>query len=63
MDKQLLRVRCETLLIAMLGKEDLSAKWWNSPNKAFSGATPEQIFLTSPAEVYTYLIKSAEGEW
>lgn len=57
-----MRGRCEALVTAMVGKE-LTEKWWNSPNKAFGGDTPEQIYSVAPSAVYAYLMKSAEGEW
>ncbi len=62
MDEKNIRARCEALLIARIGK-DLAIKWWSSPNKAFFGDTPEQIYSVSPSVVYEYLMKSAEGEW
>ena len=57
-----MRARCEALVIAMVGKE-LAEKWWNNPNNAFGGNTPEQVYSTAPDAVYAYLMKSAEGEW
>ena len=62
MDEQLLRKRCEALLLAMLG-EELAEKWWTSSNKAFCGDTPEQKYSVAPNAVYAYLMRSAEGEW
>jgi hypothetical protein len=58
----LLRQRCDALLVAMLGK-DLASRWWSNPNKAFADETPEVIFNVAPNTVYAYLLKSAEGEW
>ena len=57
-----MRARCEALITAMVGKE-LVPKWWNSPNKAFCGDTPEEIYSVAPSAVYAYLMKCAEGEW
>jgi hypothetical protein len=57
-----MRARCEALVTAMVGKE-LAEKWWNGPNKAFGGDTPEQIYSVAPSAVYAYLMKSSEGEW
>ena len=57
-----MRARCEALVIAMVGK-DLSKQWWNEPNRAFCGDTPEQIYSVAPKAVYAYLMKSAQGEW
>jgi hypothetical protein len=61
-DPARMRARCEALVAAMVG-QDLAAKWWNGPNKAFGGDTPEQIYSVAPSAVYAYLMKSAEGEW
>lgn len=60
--KENMRARCEALITAMVGR-DLVDQWWNSPNKAFCGDTPEQIYSVAPSAVYAYLMKSAEGEW
>ena len=57
-----MRARCEALVIALVGRE-MSDKWWNGPNKAFGGDTPEQIYSVAPSAVYAYLMRSAEGEW
>lgn len=57
-----MRARCEALVVAMVGK-DLAKQWWNGPNQAFCGDTPEQIYSVAPRAVYAYLMKSAEGEW
>lgn len=57
-----MRARCEALVVAMVG-QDLAAKWWNGPNKAFCSDTPEQIYSVAPSAVYAYLMKCAEGEW
>ena len=61
-DSSIMRKRCEVLVIAMVGKE-LAEKWWTGSNRAFNGATPEQIYSVTPSVVYAYLMKSAEGEW
>ena len=60
--KENMRARCEALITAMVGR-DLVNQWWNSPNKAFCGDTPEQIYSVAPSVVYAYLMKSSEGEW
>lgn len=56
------RKRCEVLLIAMLGRK-LAAEWWDRPNKAFDGLTPQTAYITDPDKVYQYLMRSSEGEW
>ena len=57
-----IRARCDALVVAMVGK-DMAEKWWLSPNKAFGGDTPEQMYSVAPSAVYAYLMRSAEGEW
>ena len=44
--------RCDALVIAMVG-EELADGWWNSPNRAFSGAKPVDVELEV---VYSYLM-------
>ena len=61
-DPVLLRKRCEALIIAMVGKV-LARQWWNNPNRAFDGKTPEQMYSVEPTKVYAYLMSRSEGEW
>ena len=35
---------CDRLLASMLGSWDLVEKWWNSPNRAFDGKHPINVF-------------------
>lgn len=53
MDKK--RVYCDEMLKAMMGDE-LAARWWDSPNKAFDNQTPHLVYTTDPDKVYDYLI-------
>ena len=46
-----MRARCEALITAMVGR-DLVDQWWNSPNKAFCGDTPEQIYSSNVQHAY-----------
>jgi hypothetical protein len=62
MTGEIMRRRCEALINALVGKE-YAPLWWNSPNKAFAGSTPEQVYEVDPTSIYAYLVKSAEGEW
>lgn len=56
----ILRKRCDALLTALIG-ENLVDKWWKSPNKAFTDATPEVFFSVAPRTVYNYLMKHYEA--
>jgi hypothetical protein len=51
---------CDRLIEAMVGK-DLVDKWWSSPNKAFDGSTPAEVFSEDPRSVYEYLMWHAYG--
>jgi hypothetical protein len=62
MNVDIMHKRCENLVIAMVGKE-MAPKWWNGSNKAFDGKSPEEDFKENPEKVYSYLMKSADGEW
>lgn len=50
---------CDRLLASMLGSWDLVEKWWNSPNKAFDGKHPIEVFETDRKEVVNYLFHHA----
>jgi hypothetical protein len=52
--KLIIRKRCEFLLITLVGRK-LAKQWWQSPNKAFEGKTPEERWEENPEDVYDYL--------
>lgn len=43
------------VVIALVGVE-LAPKWWDSPNKAFEGKTPNEIYEENPKKVKNYLL-------
>ena len=55
---EVIKQRCEMLVIALVGKE-LAPKWWQSTNNAFDGKTPEVMFQEDPNAVYDYLLNHA----
>ena len=55
---EVIKQRCEMLVIALVGKE-LAPKWWLSKNKAFDGKTPEAMYQEDPNRVYEYLMDYA----
>jgi hypothetical protein len=55
LQKDATRKRCNWLLTAMLGKDNVEL-WWQSRNKAFDMKTAEQQFDTDPESVYNYLV-------
>ena len=59
MDKEtLLKKRCDILLKAMLGNEELCERWWFSRNKAFSMQKPQDCDIV---DVYNYLMYCGFG--
>ena len=48
---------------SVVALENLADAWWQQPNKAFEGKTPDSVFEEDPIKIYTYLVKSAEGDW
>lgn len=58
-----LKKRCDALLLAMTGRQELVDRWWKGSNKGFDGELPENVFETDPVRVYQYLMRCAEGEW
>ena len=53
-----LKKRCDWLLTAMLGKDNIE-KWWQSRNKAFDMKTAQEQFDIDPKVVYNYLMGHA----
>lgn len=50
------RARTNSLLRAMLGSEDLRERWWTSPNQAFEGKTPNEVWEMDYERVYRYVL-------
>lgn len=50
------------ILKGLLGSEELIQRWWNSPNRAFDGEIPDDLWNTSSGrkQVYTYLLNQLE---
>lgn len=42
-------------LFALLGSEDLVARWWHSPNKNWDGDTPYSVWTRNPEDVEKYV--------
>ena len=57
---ELIYEKCDALLMAMLGRQDLVERWWHSPNRGFDMAYPAEV---EPRKVLQYLMSKAEGEW
>jgi hypothetical protein len=53
-------------LYAMLGRVELVDGWWDSPNKAFDGKTPDEVYQTGVdgrKRVFEYVISCSDGHW
>jgi len=52
----------DSILLALLGSKELVLKWWNSPNRAFDGDTPQQLFDNQETykKVADYIYKQLE---
>jgi len=59
---KLMRQRCEIMILSLLG-EEISPKWWDSPNKAFELKTPNEVWSTDPESVYKYICGCIDGYW
>lgn len=55
--------RYNRLLMALLGDESLVERWWKSPNKAFSGSTPDQISESDPQTLHRYILGQFNGDY
>ena len=53
--KAAMKKRCDALLFAMIGREDLCENWWNGPNIAFDLHHPADVFEKNPLRVYNYI--------
>lgn len=52
------RRHAEAIVQALVG-EQLTKRWWNSPNKAFNMMTPEEAWKDNQEFVYNYLCHHA----
>ena len=54
--------KLNTMLLALLGSQELVAQWWRGPNLAFGCTSPRDMYETNPAFVEAYLLKYYQGE-
>lgn len=59
---QLMRRRCEVMIVSMIGAE-MAPDWWDRKNYAFDSETPNDMWMMDPDRVYRYVIGSVEGYW
>lgn len=61
MDIKRKRALSEHMAEKVVGKE-LATVWWNGPNKAFGGKTPNEQWNIEPDEVFRYLASYCLGK-
>ena len=51
------------ILKALLGSDELVARWWSTPNKAFDMQLPDDLWQTNAGRnrVYSYLLDQMEA--
>ena len=54
--------KCNEILKALVGSDELIQQWWISPNRAFDGEIPDDLWNTSAGrnKVYNYLLDQME---
>jgi len=58
-----IKSRCDRVLLALLGSQDLVDGWWTSPNRAFDGETPLQTLDKNHHRVVNYLLAQLNGDY
>ena len=52
--------QCDSMLLALLGKQSYVDEWWKSQNKAFGQLTPREMFEVDPSYVRGYLLDQCD---
>lgn len=52
-----LKTAINRALLAMLGDNELVDRWWTTPNRRWSGATPQECWEQNPTEVKNYILE------
>jgi hypothetical protein len=42
----IVKVSLNKYLYALIGRQELVEQWWDSPNRAFEGRTPNEVYLS-----------------
>ena len=54
----------DNILLRLLGSRELVERWWATPNKAFDGDIPDDIFHSDRrGEVVKYILQHASGDF
>jgi hypothetical protein len=58
--KKDIKDRCDVLIRALVGSDELAEMWWVTQNQAFEYKTPQELFDGAEAgRVYDYLMHHA----
>lgn len=66
MSNTIIKHELNRVLLALLGNSDLVDRWWDSPNRAFEGETPNQIYWSSDEgrqRVANYIADHVQGTY
>lgn len=50
-------------LYALVGSESLVKQWWMTPNRAWQGREPEEIWHKNPEDVISYVMRFCYGDY
>ena len=50
-------------LYALVGSESLVKQWWMTPNRAWLGREPQEIWDKNPDEVISYVMRFCYGDY
>lgn len=54
----------DNILLGLLGSRELVERWWATPNKAFDGDIPDDIFHSDRRnEVINYILANGGGDY
>jgi len=59
----MLEEKCNIILEALLGNNELISIWWSTQNRAFEFQTPRDVFQTDPDKVVKYLYRMINSEY
>lgn len=62
--RELQKVDCDNMLMALLGRQDLIDRWWDSPNMHFGMKLPIDVFNSGEdgqASVVSYVTEHCYG--
>lgn len=63
MDQPITKSELNKHLFALVGSDQLVAQWWMTPNRAWQGREPEEIWARDPEEVIRYVMRFCYGDY